>query len=338
MAPKKDDRYVLVSKYLAHQMEEDELAALEAWRKNHPEEFKALRSLWYGARADRQAFSAERAKQRLNQRIDALEAENLQQRQQKTHYWLKVAASISLLCIVAATAYFFAPWQPLHEGGQASWIEKSTGKSQIAVLTLPDGTQVKLNADSKISYSPKFDQDQTREVFLQGEAFFEVTHDPQHPFIVQAGKLSTKVLGTSFVVSAYPQDETTKVTVASGKVEVHLPHGLPTTLLLPGRQMVCNPAEKTWHEQAVTLQHALAWTEGRLVFHNATLSEVARVLGRYYDVRVLFATEDLKNCQLTASFEKETLFHVLDAIGYINDMQYTFEEGVVTLTGTGCTL
>ncbi len=334
--PPNNDKYVLVSKYLAHQMEADELAALEQWKKTHPEEFKALSAIWYEAHTERTAFHTPLAQQRLNQRIDAFEAENLQQQQQKTFYWLKVAASVSLLCMVAGMAYFLAPWPSLQKSGEARWMEKSTGKSQMATLTLADGSKVRLNTNSKIRYSTEFNQSRTREVFLEGEAFFEVTHDPQHPFLVQAGALSTRVLGTSFSVSAYPGDETAQVTVATGKVEVHSTQGLPTTVLLPGRQMVGNPTEKSWREQAVVLQDAQAWTEGRLVFGNARLSQVARVLERYYDVTVVFATEDLKDCQIMAHFEKETLFHVLDAISYINQIHYIFQDGVVTLSGTGC--
>nr|WKN35637.1 DUF4974 domain-containing protein [Tunicatimonas sp. TK19036] len=334
--PQNEDIYKLVSKYLANELDQTERAAFEQWRESHPEEYEKLKEVWFRAGGHRQTFSTNTAREKLNQRIDALEAETAAQQKRQTHYWVKMAASISILAIFLGTLYFLKPWEYLRNAQQARWVEKSTVKSQIATLTLGDGTKVTLNADSRLRYSSQLTQEPYREVFLEGEAFFEVAHDPEHPFLVRTGELTTRVLGTSFSISAYPDDEMAKVTVASGEVEVDLPGIGASPLLLPEKQISYHRQEKTWEEADVVLADELGWTKGRLVFENAKLSRVARVLERYYDVPIDFEEEKLKNCQITAHFEKEKLPEVLEVMSYINDFTYTFDNNQITLSGSGC--
>jgi ferric-dicitrate binding protein FerR (iron transport regulator) len=329
--PPSTDLYTLVSKYFAHQLEEEELEQLDRWKAAHPEEFAELQSIWQKQRAYKQPFRRAEVQQKLNQRIDALEAES-HPMPQNNYFAYKIAASVSLLLLVAGFAYWLILWKSAAEA--VVWIEKATRKSQVATFTLPDGSRVALNADSKFRY-PASGQPSIREVFLDGEAFFEITPNPERPFVVRTGALTTRVLGTSFVVSAYPEDEVAKVAVVSGRVAVDLPE-FSATVLQPNRQVVYHKIEKTRSEQAAIMANELAWTKGRLVFNATQLSQVARILERYYNVTVKLETEELKGCQVTATFEQETLFHVLESISYINALEYTFNEGIVTITGTGC--
>ena len=324
-----DNLYVLMSKYLAHQISHDECLAVERWKEKHPEEFERLRKIWEETQGHKRAFNVRLAQQRLDQRIDALEAESPPLKR-RTYYRWKVAANISLL-LLAVTVYC---WKVL-PGEEVRWAEKRTERSQVATLTLSDGSQVTLNTDSKIRYASDFDQSPVREVLLEGEAFFAVTHDPR-PFVVRTNGMSIQVLGTTFSVSAYPEDDLGTVTVATGRVEVDLPEGLPTRVLLPERQVVFNRREKTWKEQVAVVTDELAWMKGELVFDNAPLSQVVPVLERYYDVTVIFEQKALQDCYLTAHFKEETLFHVLEAIGYTNTIVYTFHQDTVTLSGAGC--
>lgn len=333
--PQHPNIYTLVSKYLAGQADHEERLKLEAWKKTHPEEFETLRKIWLSNSSEKEAFSADRAKHKLNQRIDAFEAEHLQVREHRSYLLLKVAASVCVLLLIAAGVYLLRPWEVMQEI-EESWVEKNTARSQMASFFLPDGSKVKLNADSKIRYSSHFGQDKLREIFLEGEAFFEVIPDPQQRFVVHAAKLTTQVLGTSFAVRAYPDDEFTKVTVASGKVEVQLPDEHTRKILLPEKQLVNNKTTGEWSVHSVRLSAELGWAEGKLIFENTSLSEVARILERHYNVKIEFETEALKNCHCTAAFDEKSLFNVLDAIGYINDIAYTFDKGKVTLTGNGC--
>ncbi len=333
--PTPDHVYTLVSKHFAYQpLDAEERAQLHRWREVHPEAFEELRRAYREQRSDRPTFRRTEAQQKLNQRIDALEAESELSPRRQRFLGYKIAASVSLILLLAGFAYWLAPWNVTSMANQEIWVEKSTQNSQVATFTLADGSRVTLNADSKIRYHAT-DHPSVREVFLEGEAFFVVTPDPNRPFVVRTEALATRVLGTSFSVSAYPEDELAKVTVATGRVAVELPE-LPATVLHPNRQLVYNKLNKTRSELAANLANELAWREGRLVFDGAKLSQVARMLERYYNVTISFENEGPQACLITATFEQETLFHVLKLISYINDLEYTFNQGTVTIIGTGC--
>ena len=333
--PSPDDIYSLISQHLARQpMSAEKQGRITRWKAGNPKEFKELKRIWEGQQPHRQVFRQAETQQRLNQRIDALEAEN-QLIPTRRRYWrIKIAASIGLFLLAASVAYWLLFWNLTPETDEEAWVEKSTQKSQVAAFTLTDGSRVTLNADSKIRYSAS-DHRPRREVFLTGEAFFEVVADPERPFVVRTVALATQVLGTSFSVSAYPDDELAKVTVATGRVAVDLP-ARSTTVLRPNRQLVYDQSNLTQRERATSVANELAWTKGKLVFEGAKLSQVARVLERYYSVTVEFDTKTLHDCRITASFDQETLFHVLKSISYINNLKYTFNNGTVTLIGDGC--
>ncbi len=335
--PLSDELFVLISKHLAQQpMDAVERIRLNRWKEENPEAFEEMRKIWWAQRLVRQSFRQAEVQQKLNQRIDALEAEGQLIPARKRDWLNKIAASIGLFLLAASVVYwlFFQNLTP--EKKKETWVEKSTQKSQVATFTLTDGSRVTLNADSKIRY-PASDHRPLREVFLTGEAFFEVVANPERPFVVRTAALATRVLGTSFSVSAYPDNELARVTVATGRVAVDLP-ALSTTVLHPNRQLVYDQGNRTLREQAASVANELAWTEGRLVFEGAQLSQVARVLERYYNVTIEFDTKTLRDCRITASFDQETLFHVLKSISYINNLEYTFNNGTVTLIGDGCAL
>ena len=320
--------YFLVSKHLARQpMDAEDQIVLQRWKEANPNEFEELQQIWEEQQFSRQVFRRVKAQQKLNQRIDALEAESQPLLAQKRYWRIKIAASIGLFLLLTSIIYWLAPWNSV-SGTEEAWVEKSTQKSQVATFTLTDGSRVTLNADSKIRY-PTSDHRPIREVFLVGEAFFEIIANPERPFVVRTKALATRVLGTSFSVSAYPNDELAKVTVATGRVAVDLPE-LPTTVLRPEQQLVYDQRNQTQREQTASVANELAWTKGKLVFEGAKLLQVARVLERYYDVTIKFNTEALRDCLITASFDQETLFHVLKSISYINNLEYTFNNGTVT--------
>lgn len=131
----------------------------------------------------------------------------------------KIAAAAAVLLIVTGFFFYRSTLRNTIDG--VYQLEVSTQASQRRQLELPDGSKVWLSPNSKLTYPEQFGKD-SRTVNLVGEAFFEVTHDTQHPFIVQSGTVRTKVLGTSFNVSAYPQQAEMDVTLVTGKVAVNL--------------------------------------------------------------------------------------------------------------------
>jgi transmembrane sensor len=154
-------------------------------------------------------------------------------------------------------------------------------------IILPDGTHVYLNAGSRLIY-PEFFADKTREVFLVGEAFFDVEHNEKQPFVVQTTDIRVQVLGTQFNVSAYPSDNIIETVLTEGKVRLEQNNtGMfsETTELSPGQLAAFSKSERTTRMKEVDIENYTLWTEGLLKFESTDLSRVVKRLERYYNIR-----------------------------------------------------
>lgn len=169
--------------------------------------------------------------------------------------------------------------------GQNKLTTPNGGSYQIE---LPDGSQVWLNAASSISFPSSFSGN-TREVAITGEAYFEVKHDAEKPFIVRSGNTIIRDIGTRFNVMAYADESVKKVTLQEGAVEVTHAGDNQKQLLTPGQQVQVSPTGKfTWIKQ-IDADAAIAWKEGRFNFQDADLQTVMRQLSRWYNVEVIYA-------------------------------------------------
>jgi hypothetical protein len=154
-------------------------------------------------------------------------------------------------------------------------------------IILPDGTHVFLNAGSRLIY-PEFFADKTREVFLVGEAFFDVEHNEQQPFIVQTTDIRVRVLGTQFNVSAYPSDNIIETVLTEGKVRLEQNNtGMfsETTDVAPGQLAAFSKTERTTRLKDVDIENYTLWKENLLKFESTDLSRVVKRLERYYNIR-----------------------------------------------------
>jgi ferric-dicitrate binding protein FerR (iron transport regulator) len=154
-------------------------------------------------------------------------------------------------------------------------------------ILLPDGTHVFLNAGSRLIY-PNFFADKTREVFLVGEAFFDVEHNAEKPFVVQTTDIRVRVLGTQFNVSAYPSDNIIETVLASGKVRLEQNNSgmfSETTELSPGQLAAFSKTERTTQLKNVDIENHTLWKENLLKFESTDLSRVVKRLERYYNIR-----------------------------------------------------
>lgn len=172
-------------------------------------------------------------------------------------------------------------------------------------LILPDGTRVHLNAGSRLVY-PEFFADKVREVFLVGEAFFDVENDQDKPFVVQTTDIRIRVLGTRFNVSAYPADNIIETVLAEGKVRLELNStGLfsETTDVYPGQLAAFNRTERNIKLKAVDIQHYTLWTEGLIKFESSDLSRVVKKLERYFNIRFRYSDPFLGQIKISGKLE-----------------------------------
>lgn len=188
-------------------------------------------------------------------------------------------------------------------------------------LRLSDGTVVYLNSETKLKY-PEVFAGEERKVYLEGEAYFEVAEDPEHPFRVMVNDMEVEVLGTHFNVNAYPEQKGVATTLAQGKVRVK-DRGREV-VLVPGQQAVATPSGLEVRE--VDVQEYLSWKDGLFIFRRMPLAEIMIQVYRWYGVKSEFSDEALREITFTGVINKnlsaEDLFRV---IGKVVDVRFTME-------------
>ena len=193
-------------------------------------------------------------------------------------------------------------------------------------LTLSDGTQVWVNAASSLSYPDHFSGEERR-VKLDGEAYFEVSHDTAKPFIVEVSDLTVRVLGTSFNVSAYREEEH-RATLVTGRVSVS--SGEETREIKPGEQALLTP--QGFSVFPVDITNYVSWKERRFVYKNKPLKEIFRDLERWYDVSIIFLDDEIEQLKLTANLPKyENMDKILEVIEYIACVKCDITDRTVTV-------
>lgn len=199
----------------------------------------------------------------------------------------------------------------------------------IYSLELSDGTKVFLNSDSRLKYPVRFDGEY-RKVELSGEAFFEVSQDSLHPFIVDTKNLETRVLGTSFDVLAYPDEPTTKTTLLSGRVQVRVHDSSLEEVLVPGMQASWSTGAKEITIKKVNVEMQSLWRDRIIMLDDNDLESVMRMLSRWYDVTYEFRGDRSVKHTFTGKIDlNEDLGSVLTTLTLLGGPRFEIETNVV---------
>lgn len=197
-------------------------------------------------------------------------------------------------------------------------------------LQLSDGTFVHLNSGTTLKYPVKFITGENRQVFLDGEAFFDVAKDKKHPFIVNADELNVRVLGTHFNVSNYPEDAATDVVLVEGSVGMYESQtefdAAKNTILKPGFKGSFNKENAKISSKAVITDIYTSWIDGGLTFRNMTFKNIITKLERRYNVTIINKNEKLANEKFNASFKEESIENVMSYFNDIHGIQYTIKN------------
>ena len=307
----------LITRYLNGQASLSEKKKVFAWVKESPlnqYQFDKLKDYWEKDTADPKLINHEFQKQKLwKQYLDSSDSpsELLSAKQKSGRIrWISIAASISLLLTVTA---IFSIREKLSAPQtieiEVATIEKYNPIGQKSQAQLPDGSKVWLNADSKISYPEKF-SDSVRLVQLEGEAFFDVQHDSDRPFIVIADNVSVRVLGTKFNVNAFPNQQDINISLLEGSINVTADS---------------NESNPTMFDKAIS------WKNGKLIFDGDDLEDFVTEINRWYGVTVKIVGVPQNDWRLMGTFENEYLTNVLDAIAYNKGFTYDLKEKELTL-------
>lgn len=220
--------------------------------------------------------------------------------------WVPVMVA-SLAVVVAAGVWINRERTTAEQTAQTTPVVKQAASDESKVLQLADGTKVWLNSSSELEYPPTFDPSAPREVFLTGEAFFEVEKAADWPFIVHTGEVKTTVLGTAFNVKAYPGMESVSVTVKSGKVSVSRKDKRLATLG-SNQELRIPLAEQQVALEERTLSNKVAgsWTSGYLDYEDEALSAIITDLERFYGVSIGLRDPALATERITISIKRDS--------------------------------
>lgn len=325
----------LIAKYLKNELTKSERIQLIEWLESDPENKEFL----FGMKEV--YLSGKRSE--LKQKADtANEWEKIRKKikpPKKKIYLSSRTIFIKRLSIVAAMFMFFivgykADKFLLKEDVSYFTVETKAGEHTSVILS--DGTSVKLNSMTKLTYPAHFNKG-VREVQLDGEALFDVKQKNHMPFLVNINNYSIKVLGTRFNVSAYATDSLLTTTLETGKIEIT---GLKNnssyqTQLSPGNEFVYQTATGEYAVRKADVNMALGWATGKIIFKDASLKQIASRLEREFGYKFLIKSDEIAALRYTATIEKEDLNQILYNISVVTPLvDYTVNKETQTVLFT----
>lgn len=248
----------------------------------------------------------------------------------------RVASVAALLFILVGTGFWLFKTNPgflNREGnnmaGNLDWQEVTVAFGRQVNLTLNDGSLVRLAPGTKFRYPTAFGPKE-RNVYLEGEAFFEVSRDTGRPFIVQTHHLKTQVLGTSFNIEAFREQAIEKVVVVTGKVSVSKTTGNKTALLAyltPNRQIEFNSADEGFDVSQLPVNIVSAIKSGKLVFDGSTLQEIGEAIQRRYGVEVHFSADRIARKRLTTMLDYSSIDNLANMLRLATGLNVRHKNG-----------
>jgi transmembrane sensor len=252
----------------------------------------------------------------------------------KPYRFAWVAAAVITLAMVASWFILYLQTDTNAPVPVVTMLEKTTTKGQKLTIRLPDGSTVKLNSGSRLTFPETF-ANGSREVVLSGEGYFDVVHNPSHPFVVKTSHASTTVLGTSFNVNDRP-GKGAQITLVNGRVEVATADTLSSVRLQPNQRAVITHEGGRIDTATVNVLRFIEWKDNVLAFEKTALSEVVLQLEDWYGVDIELQSKALEDCRITARYESESLENVLESFKFMLKGSYTLEGKKVKISGKGC--
>lgn len=235
------------------------------------------------------------------------------------------AAAILLLPVLSILIYTTLSNKDQYSQNTNEIIVEAPAGSRMN-FELGDGTKVWLNHGSKLKYPYRFDG-KIRKVFLTGEAYFVVAHSQEVPFVVGTNNIEVKATGTTFNVSAYPDDDLVETTLVEGMVILYgKNNNQKIKSLSPGECLKYNYSKSAYTVESDNTNRYTAWKDGRLVFRNDSLEQITKKLARWFNVEVVITNEKVKEFTYTATFTDETLVKVLELMTIPTPVSYKMSD------------
>ena len=348
--------WILIGKKLAGDATPEDIAELDSLMSGRIDSMYPLRELedlWNSAPNNSGDKSLAEVKGKWQQFKNKISKENTVtplKSSQNINVLIGLAASLLIILLIAVK--LLTPDYNNKESFITTTIQSPAGST--SQVTLPDGSKVWLNANSKLTYKKQFGE-KFREVSLVGEAFFDVIKDANHPFIVNTASLHLKVLGTAFNVRAFTNDKTSEAALVRGSIEVTLVNNPDKKITLKPTEKItvrnvgvaaAKPAATTdavvkqiplitlsniHYKESETLPEEVQWIEKKLVFNSEQFDDLAARMERYYNVSIEFNDEAAKNLVFSGSFKEENINDAMKALQATGNFQYKTANNKITI-------
>ena len=318
----------IIEKYLNNQCSEGEQVLVEAWYKSFENNADGITEM----SDDNREELIQRIRQNIDRKIKPIQLYTPPR-------WIWYASGMAaMLLIFISLSFYFNP----KSGNNLSriksnvplsdWAKYENSSAKILKIALPDGSIVWLQPKTQLSYNQS---DRVfRQVNLKGEAFFDVKRDESRPFLIYAGKMTTKVLGTSFNVKAYPEMEKFEVSVVTGKVSV-MNEAEKEVFVTPKQQVTLENKSDILTINELPKNKTFYWELATLTFDNTSMQDVVNNIEHNFNVKIILKPA-LKNCRLSGTFDQEHLSTILEIICKSIDAEYVMDGQEIYLKGEGC--
>ena len=236
----------------------------------------------------------------------------------------RIAAILIFPLLLSFMAYFYFQDKPQPVAASISYAEIQCPLGVRTKFQLPDGSTGYLNSGSHLRFPVQFVGE--RKVELSGEAFFDVVHNKEIPFHVNTKNLDIKVLGTTFNVIANDDEQVEEIVLQTGKVDVSSRSGEQLGVMAPNEQLTLDIGKQSVTKDIVEASQYTSWKEGKLVFRNENMQQVAKRLGRWYNVEVEVVDRSLDDYTFHATFADEPLSEVLKLLSMTTPISYKEEK------------
>lgn len=249
------------------------------------------------------------------------------QRSKKQVFLKTFSVAATILLLLGLTNYY--SYQRGNSSNEAQIVKVLNPSGTRSSLILPDGTSVLMNAETELAYPSVFEE-RSRNIEVKGEAYFNVVHDTDKPFIVNCGDIKVKVFGTSFNVKTYDEDDKIEVTLIEGSVGVELGNVTEMIYIKPDEQLVFNKKDHSYSLEKVDVKSYLAWQQGQYYFKELPLKEIVKQLGRIYNVQFEITSRGLGETTFSGDFTKgESLEQILRIMTSDQRIKYKHENNKI---------
>lgn len=327
-----------IKKYLEGKTSESESEMILSWLENMENDVELreiLGQIW--ANSDINLASAKpdfnhilnQIHHRINSQKASLQIPNANKGNRVYSFYTvfsKIAAILILPLLVLSVYFYFNPKQKRTELASIATVstrEIYTKPGTRTKIDLPDGTNVWLNDGTTLRYPEKFTGSK-REVFVDGEAYFEVKSDPKNPFVVNNPMMNTVVTGTRFNLNAYSMDNYFEATLLTGKI--NLEKNNQSNSMKPGEQVQFDALHEKMVRKDINPENVAAWINGRLIFKDEKVGIAIKKLGRWYNVEIILTDPELDGYLLTGTIQDEKLDQTLKLISLALPVKFDFKK------------